>query len=189
MESIGEIEATPEKIMTDNNGSIVLFLRASKGNAITVERIVSDIKTGLQVGKRLKIAFSWHKEKRSLSANAYFWQLVGKIAEKIAASPNEIYKRFIKELPVYRALEINEDAADTFITAWGMHGIGWIAEKVDHAQTKGFVAIHAYYGSSVYNKVQMARLIDNAVSDAKELGIETLDEKELKELVGSHGIK
>ena len=43
----------------------------------------------------------------------------------------------------------------------------------------GSVILRAYYGSSTYNRKQMAALIDLVVQDCKQLGIETLTEREL----------
>ena len=45
--------------------------------------------------------------------------------------------------------------------------------------TNGSVILRAYYGSSTYNRKQMAALIDLVVQDCKQLGIETLTEREL----------
>lgn len=39
-----------------------------------------------------------------------------------------------------------------------------------------------YYGSSVYDKAQMARLIDIVVDECKEQGIETMTPEELARL-------
>lgn len=70
------------------------------------------------------------------------------------------------------------------IYMWQSHGLGWIAEKLDEGQHKGFVLINFYYGSSSYNTKQMARLIDAVVEDCKEQGIETMSPAELEELKG-----
>jgi hypothetical protein len=41
-----------------------------------------------------------------------------------------------------------------------------------------------YYGSSYYDTAQMSRLIELAVQDCKELGIETRSEEEIASLLG-----
>ena len=46
-----------------------------------------------------------------------------------------------------------------------------------------------YYGSSSYDTQQMSRLIELAVADAKELGIETLTPNEIAELLAFWGDK
>lgn len=60
---------------------------------------------------------------------------------------------------------------------------GWFTEKVDEIGEK--TTLNAYYGSSSYNSKQMSRLIDNLVQDCKSVGIQTLDDIEIEELIRS----
>jgi len=122
-----------------------------------------------------------HVEKRTLSANAYMWVLIGKIAEKLNLPKDEVYRKYIYDVGVFKVIEINNAAADTFVHAWNMHGKGWVCEKVEIGSV--WTLIHAYYGSSVYNKKQMARLIDAVVQDAVNLDIEVKTPDEIAEMV------
>lgn len=135
-----------------------------------------------QGGEALTIKISKYRKKRSLNANAYFWTLVGEIAEKLDRTKEEIYWEYIKDIGVYRSVEISENAVETMIYMWQSHGLGWIAEKLDEGQHEGFVLVNFYYGSSCYNTKQMSRLIDAVVNDCKEQGIETLTPAELEEM-------
>ena len=123
------------------------------------------------------------KARRSLNANAYMWVLCGALAERIGLTKDDIYREHIKNIGVYRQVEIDEKAADTLIYSWGLHGVGWIAEKVDYTQHDGFILVNLYYGSSTYNTRQMSRLIDNLVQDCREQGIETMTPAELSLLL------
>jgi len=120
-----------------------------------------------------------YRKKRSLNANAYAWELINALAVKLNLPSDEIYRQYIKDVGVYRVMEINEGALNTFKTAWQNNGTGWICEKVDLCQHDGFVLIKAYYGSSCYNTKQMSRLIDAIVQDCKQLEIETLPPEKL----------
>lgn len=141
------------------------------------------IRTALEkAGELLSIKISKFRKKRSLNANAYFWTLVGELAEKLNRTKEEIYWEYIKDIGVYRSVEISENAVDTMIYIWQSHGLGWIAEKLDEGQHEGFALINFYYGSSSYNTKQMSRLIDAVVEDCKEQGIETMSPSELAEL-------
>jgi hypothetical protein len=135
-----------------------------------------------QAGEALTIKISKYRKKRSLNANSYFWTLVGELAEKLNRKKEEIYWEYIKDLGIYRTVEIDEKAVDTMIYMWKSHGLGWIADRLDHGQHKGFVLVNFYYGSSCYNTKQMSRLIDAVVNDCKEQGIETLTPTELEEM-------
>lgn len=143
----------------------------------------NSIKAALEeAGDTLTVKVSKYRKKRSLNANAYFWTLVGELAEKLNRTKEEIYWEYIKDIGVYRSVEISENAVETMIYMWQSHGLGWIAEKLDKGQHKGFVLINFYYGSSCYNTKQMARLIDAVVEDCKAQGIETLTPEQLKEM-------
>ena len=123
--------------------------------------------------------FKIFREKRSLNANAYAWTLIGKLAEKMNLPSLEVYRGYIKEMGVYRDIEITESAENTMKTVWTAYGLGWIAEKVDFAEREGFITLRLYYGSSVYNSKQMNRMIDSIVQDCKEQGIETMTPDEI----------
>lgn len=118
-----------------------------------------------------------HRERRSNNANAYCWQLIGQIAELMHQSAEDIYRDAIRRVGIFRDVELTEQAAKTMQHVWKAHGIGWLTEQVD--ETENGVLIRFYYGSSVYNTKQMSRLIDDIVTDAKELGIETKTPEEL----------
>ena len=136
-----------------------------------------------EAGDKLTLKLSKFRKKRSLDANCYLWCLIGKLAEELKTSKEEIYRRYIKHYGLYRTIEISESAADTMIYVWNSHGLGWIAEKLDEGQKEGFILINLYYGSSCYNTKQMSRLIDAVIGDCKEQGIETLPPDEVKRLV------
>lgn len=143
----------------------------------------------LRNAEKLSIKVDMFRQKRSLNANSYCWKLIGDLSEKLNIPKEEIYRKYIKEMGVYRKIEIDEKAVDTIIHVWGLNGIGWIAEKVDFAEREGFVSVFLYYGSSTYNTKQMSRLIDSVVTDCKEQGIETKTPAELASLIDLWGAR
>ena len=122
-----------------------------------------------------------YKEKRSLNANSYCWVLIGKIAEVVGNTKEEVYRDFIKHKGIYRIVTIDENAAPTFIKVWEAQGLGWICEK-SKTKIAGLVDVVAYYGTSSYNTKQMASFIDYVVQEAKQLDIETLTPEEIENL-------
>lgn len=133
-----------------------------------------------EAGDTLTVAVSKYRKRRSLSANAYFWELIGRLSEKLNISKEETYWEYIKHMGIYRSVEVDNKAVDTIIKMWKSHGLGWIAEKTDDGEREGFSLINLYYGSSSYNTKQMSRLIDSVVNDCKEQGIETLPPEQLE---------
>ena len=155
--------------------------------SINEEQTARQMFDELRNAERLSIKISKYRKKRGLNANSYCWKLIGDLSEKLNIPKEEIYRKYIRESGVYRRIEVNEKAVDTIIHVWGLNGIGWIAEKVDYSETKGFVSVFLYYGSSTYNTKQMSRLIDSVVTDCKEQGIETKTPQEIARLIDLWG--
>lgn len=120
------------------------------------------------------------KKKRSLNANAYCWTLCQKIAEKVGATKEAVYRKNIAEVGSFEVLELATAAAPRFIARWESNGLGWIAQPME--ERNGYITILAYYGSSTYSTAEMARLIDSLITEAKGLGVETLPPEEIERL-------
>lgn len=127
-----------------------------------------------------------HREKRSLDANAYYWTLAGKLADAIRATPEEVYRRHIKDIGNYEVLCIQKEALDTFSRMWCS---GHLGRFIDTRESKlqGCTTVLAYYGSSDFDTAQMSRLIDNCIQDCKAVGIETLTPDRLEAMKEAWG--
>ncbi len=123
---------------------------------------------------------SEHSEKRSINANNYCWALIGKISQVMNIDKEDVYKDYVKNRGIFRTITIDDNAKNTFITAWEKLGLGYICEE--KGSSRGFTDIIAYYGTSSYNTKQMAYFIDYVVQEAQNLGIETKTEQEINEL-------
>ena len=117
------------------------------------------------------------KKKRSLSANAYCWKLCDEIAKSVGLTKEDVYRRAIGDVGVFDQLEISLEALGDFKRRWESRGEGWVVKTADSNSKSALV--FAYYGSSVYDRGEMSRLIDNLVQDCRALDIETLSEREL----------
>ena len=123
--------------------------------------------------QKCDLAVKKYAKKKSKNANAYCWTLCEQLGEKLNGTKEDIYRQAIREVGIYKDIEIIEDAAGTMQRAWSGNGTGWVSEIVDNGQNDGFLLIRFYYGSSVYNSKQMSRLIDWLVQECKDQGIET----------------
>lgn len=126
------------------------------------------------------LSLDQQKKRRSLNANAYCWVLCQKIAEKVGATKEAVYRKNISEVGSFEVVEVSSAAVPRFIERWHSNGLGWIAEP--YQEKNGFTTIIAYYGSSTYSTAEMARLIDALISEAKSVGVETLPPDELERL-------
>jgi len=126
-----------------------------------------------------------HYEKRSLDANAYFWRLCDEIARAVGNTKDYVYREAIKSVGPFTDLYVPSVDAHRVSKAWEKNGLGWFTEFME---TRGdYVTMRAYHGSSTYNTVEMSRLIDEIVHDAKELGIETKTPDEIAQMVSLWG--
>lgn len=123
-----------------------------------------------------------YNEKRSLDANAYMWVLIGKIQETLEVPKEDIYKDLIRDIGVYEVLPVKNEALNRFCEAWHNKGLGWITETTQ-SKLDGYTNVIAYYGSSVYNSKEMARLIDSVIEECRLLEIETKSDEEIKSML------
>lgn len=137
----------------------------------------------LKADKRYTVTVKEKKDRRSLDSNAYFWVLADKLAEKLHIEVSEIYRSYIKEIGgVSDTVCVLEKAADKLEEAWRTRGLGWQTERLP-SKMPNCVNIKLYYGSSVYDRDQMSRLIEMVVQDCKEYDIETYDQSELDKML------
>ena len=106
-----------------------------------------------------------------------------KIAKVVRTTKEAVYREIIRKVGSFNVVKVKSFAADRFIERWELNGIGWVAEKM--GREEGMTDVVAYYGSSTYDTDEMARLIDEIVNEAKELGIETMPPEELDCLIKS----
>lgn len=122
------------------------------------------------------------KKKRSMDANKYFWEIVGKLSAAMCIDKDTIYRSAVCAVGAFTTLEIPNDAFDDFRRVWANKGLSWIAEKVDE-KDNGNAIVRAYYGSSAYDAKEMSALIDYVLQDARAIGIETLDDQRISALL------
>lgn len=134
--------------------------------------------------KNKKFEIKEYHKKRSLNANAYAWALIGKIADVLRSSKDEIYLEMLKK---YGQSEIVSVLSDINVTGYFKYFEEIATVKL---QGKNFTHYKVFKGTSGYNTAEMAVFIDGVISEADELGIDTLPPNEvekIKSLWGEHG--
>lgn len=136
----------------------------------------------LDDNKEYTLEIKEHKERRSLDANAYFWVLLDKLAEKVKLPKIDLYRELIKNIGGNNQIVcVPEKAVDKLIRGWEHNGLGWTTETTT-SKLQGCVNVILYYGSSTYDTAQMSRLIDLVVQECKQQEIETMTPQELERL-------
>lgn len=144
--------------------------------------------------KKLAVELKQYREKRSLDANAYYWVLVGKLADVLGQSSawvhNHMLRKYgqimvIDDQGVYTVLPDTDEAQKAIDEAETYH----LKPTSQVKPGKGGKMYRTYMmlrGSSDYDTKEMSQLIDGLVSECKEAGIETLSPKEIERMMESY---
>lgn len=162
---------------------------------ITLEVTGMDAAEAMKLSKveKLDVEIKKHRNRRSLNANSYYWELVGKICKATGDSNNRIHNMM---LDMYGELDRMPD--ETLIPFCIRDDIDYLEFSYPHLKptqktlSKGDKLYRWYYqikGSSEYNTAEMSRLIDGIVGECKEMGIETLPPGELERMMDAYGKK
>lgn len=124
------------------------------------------------------------KKKRSLDANAYAWVLIDKIAAALRMTKTEVYQKELRDMGGNLETGVFENkAAEDMKRIWERNGLGWQANIERSRISPNYSTVYMYYGSSVFDTKEMSRFIDNLITEAKALGIETLPPDKLNALL------
>lgn len=150
---------------------------------------VVKLKSKLDEGKSLLLELKPLREARTLSANAYCWVLCDEIAVALSQngvyhSKEDVYRSAIKDCGVNKVIGFTSEAAmKQFASMWSRNGVGWVTEEIGHNE------LLVYFGSSTYDKKQMARLIDCLLNEAKEQGVQIKASAEIDKMIEDWGSK
>lgn len=183
---IGKLKCKFVRQAVNEAGNVELtFEVAPEGRFVAYETVRKARELADKGKVYLSASLTEYREKRSLSANAYMWVLCERLAERLSDGKSnftkeDVYRKAIGEMGVFKDFEgLSQTDAKTLRHAWELLGTGWITEQVGYMPDGENVTVRCYYGSSVYNKKQMSRLLDGIVQDCKVLGIETETPEEL----------
>ena len=150
------------------------IIKVSKeGNAAKLTALLYDSPAVLDrvadlSGKEVNITISVPKEKRSLDSNNYLWALIRKIALKQRRTIEEVYFDLLRDY--------GQSVVITVKTGYDISRAGfkyYELLKEGLLNGKPFTAWKVFIGSSQYNKEEMHILIEGAIKECKELGIDT----------------
>ena len=119
---------------------------------------------------------SEHKEKRSLSQNAYSWVLINEIANKINLSKEEVHLNMLKHYSQVSKIMLRADIdIKGFIPYYELEG---------YADVKGvkYAAYKIYKPSHEMNSYEMSKYISGIIQECENIGIPTLTEEEIERM-------
>lgn len=141
--------------------------------------LVAMVKDGDEQKYELRI----HREKRSLTQNGYYWQLLTQTAHVLGISNTELHNRMLAEYgfldDVIQSIIMDDEVDWTKIEH--LHLRPTTRTKV-MANGRLYRVFYVMRGSSSYNTKEMSRLVDGMVQEAKQQGIETITPARLAQI-------
>lgn len=144
--------------------------------------------------KKLSIELKQYREKRSLDANAYYWVLVGRLADMMEQSNSWIHNDMLRKYGqievidgkgVYLVLPDTETAqrATDESQTYHLKPTSQVKKGKDGIMYRTYMMLR---GSSDYDTKEMTELINGIVTACKEVGIETLPPSEVERMLEAY---
>lgn len=122
------------------------------------------------------------QKKRSKDANAKLWALLSDLSEVLHIPPEEIYQGYIPDVGGnYRIIPVRPEDIPDWEKDWCKGHIGRMVDDMGPCMSKDLAGYHnlkLYRGSSEYDAATFSRLLELVMQDCRQLGIETLSERE-----------
>lgn len=153
------------EIMTDFSGNISITFRVDRESAQAARGLANKLH-GMK-DKHI-VTIKEYRNRRSLSANAYMWELLSQIAQSIGSDKDAVYLEMLRRYGKFTYAVVRPDAAEELKRHWRT------ADELEEVSVNGKkgVQLRLYYGSSTYDTKEMSVLLDGIVSECRELGIE-----------------
>lgn len=140
----------------------------------------------IKTAEKLNIKAVKHRKKRSLDANAYYWVILTKLAEKLNISKTELHNRLLQD---YGQIEKDDSGQSIIFSIKSEIDISRrydiYAKPIGTGTVNGKEFTHYVLlkGSHTYDSREMSVLINGLIYEAKLQGIETLPPDELERML------
>jgi len=154
------------------DGSCLLQATVKADNQ-AIQNLLSDIGTNAH---EWELSIEKVRKKRTLDSNSYCWVLIGKIADILRASKEDVYFNALKHYGQSTAVSVRADI--------NVKGVFKYYEDFGSGTINGkdFTHYKVYKGSSEFDSREMSVLIDGVISDAVDLGIEVRTPAEIEHM-------
>lgn len=150
---------------------------------------------GKFVNANKKFTITEAKEKRSLQANAYYWTLLGKIAQKTRVSTARIHNENLRNMSVPERIggQIvtvvlpDTDEAEAQALESETYHLKPSSQVKEGKNGKMYRTYFLLKGSHTFCTEEMSALIELAVQDADAIGIETITPAEKHKMMELYG--
>ena len=162
------------EVKLESGWLMVKPVREDVGKAMNIVRKHKD--------KMYDLTIKQHSKKRSLDANAKLWALINEMSVLLHLPPEEIYQGYIPDVGGnFKIVPVRPEDIPDWEKDWCRGHIGRMIDDMGPCRKedlKGYHNLRLYKGSSEYDTTQFSRLLDLVMQDCRQLGIETLSERE-----------
>ena len=136
---------------------------------------VNNLKEIIAKGKELSVEIKTFRKRRSLDSNSYMWVMLSKMADVMKTTKDELYLQVLDRYGVYTHIVVKPQAVSRIKAEWKVvRDLGEVTINGTTGQQ-----LQCFFSSSSYDSKEMSTLIDGVVEECKELGIETISNREL----------
>lgn len=150
-------------VPTDQRGAVMRWIRGARDRDYT-----------LQIKE--------YRKKRSPDANAKLWALLGEMSAVLKLPPEEIYQGYIPDVGGnYWIAPVRPEDIPAREKSWCKGHIGRMIDDMGPCRSRDLAGHHNvrfYEGSSEYDRATFSRLLEMVIQDCRQLGIETMSERE-----------
>lgn len=112
-------------------------------------------------------------DKRSLSQNSYYWELISQLGEVTGKTNDELHMDMVRDYSVVKSIQCKPNV--------NVHDFVKYCE-VDFIDDDGDVHWLCYKRSSEMTKAEFKRLLDGVIQECQNCGIETMTPDEIARL-------
>lgn len=145
------------------------------GNPLLTLRIHGDARQLYESfkGRLLSVKLKIFRKRRSKNANAFCWALCNEIANVLRTDKDIVYLTMLKRYGQSAVVSVRSDIP------FGGYLKYYETEGESTLHGKPFTHYKVFKGSSEYDTREMSVFLDGIVSEAREMGIPVLSEREL----------
>lgn len=131
----------------------------------------------LELNQEKKYVIKEHREKRGLDANSYYWSLTNQLSNLLHLGNEELHLRLLKDYSQVMLVPL--------LPEQNPQGYFKYYEKYKETEIEGKEAIYykVWKPSSEMNSKEFWLLIKGLEQECQNVGIETLEEKKLREMM------
>lgn len=177
---IGSIYVKFDKAVVGENGDITISFIAPKNKRLPTYTVLDTL-----LDRELRLDVYLDKPRRSLSANAYFHTLVSKIALSMRLGMDEVKYKMVIDYGTPHLDEQGNSMIVKVLKGKDIRSIYEYSEWVDTiTENNTEYDCHILYKPThLLDSREMWKLLEGTTHEASELGIETLEEIQVRDLL------